>query len=48
MTRTETRRTSARAVRAAAATLAVGLLTRSTLPAILAGGTVLGLGTWLA
>ncbi|SDL88099.1 AzlD domain-containing protein [Paracoccus chinensis] len=32
----------------AAATLAVGLLTRSTLPAILAGGTVLGLGTWLA
>lgn len=33
---------------AAAATLAVGLGTRSTLWAILAGGTVLGLGTWLA
>ena len=33
---------------AAAATLAVGLMTRSTLWAILAGGTVLGLGVGLA
>lgn len=32
---------------AAAATVAVGFRTRSTLWAILAGGTVLGLGTWL-
>lgn len=33
---------------AAAATVGAGLLTRNTLWAILAGGTVLGLGTWLA
>jgi branched-subunit amino acid transport protein len=32
----------------AAATVAVGLVTRSTLGAILAGGMVLGLGSWLA
>lgn len=31
----------------AAATLAVGLFTRNTLAAILAGGAILGLGTWL-
>jgi len=33
---------------AATATVALGLLTRNTLWAIIAGGTVLGLGTWLA
>ena len=33
---------------AAAATVAAGLLTRNTLWAIIAGGTVLGLGTWFA
>ena len=33
---------------AAAATVGLGVLTRNTLWAIIAGGTVLGLGTWLA
>lgn len=33
---------------AAAATVGLGLLTRNTLWAIIAGGAVLGLGTWLA